>query len=98
MRYSRAPSISSADVDAWKERLVGALVEAGATRRSATSTVNRLDVAISAIDRVLHAVYGTPHLGNIQDPTSEFVYIALSRKTVERAYQRAFQNLGATEI
>ncbi|HEY8209278.1 MAG TPA: hypothetical protein VIG99_17440, partial [Myxococcaceae bacterium] len=45
--------------------------------------------------RVLHLVYGSPRLGNKEDPVDELVYIILSRKTREDAYQRAFDSLKA---
>lgn len=50
---------------------------------------------IRTISHLLAAKYGTPHLGNLADPTDEFVYIVLSRKTIERAYQAAFDRLKA---
>lgn len=43
--------------------------------------------------RRLRALHGTPHLGNFANPTDEFVYIVLSRKTPERAYASAFTSL-----
>lgn len=41
----------------------------------------------------LAELYGTPHLGNFSDPTAEFLYIVLSRKTPEDAYIEAFRSL-----
>ncbi|MBI2570485.1 MAG: hypothetical protein HYV63_26080 [Candidatus Schekmanbacteria bacterium] len=41
----------------------------------------------------LHEAHRTPHLGNYLDPTDEFVFIVLSRKTAERAYVPAFTSL-----
>ncbi|MDB4305987.1 endonuclease III [bacterium] len=38
----------------------------------------------------LHEIYGSPNLGNKDDPTEEFAYILLSRKTPERAYSASF--------
>ena len=40
--------------------------------------------------RILAILYGTPDLGNKADPTDELVYIILSRKTPEKAYQETF--------
>lgn len=57
-----------------------------------------LDAGISylrEVARILAILYGTPDLGNKQDPTDELVYIILSRKTPEKAYQQAFAALKA---
>jgi DNA (cytosine-5)-methyltransferase 1 len=57
-----------------------------------------LDAGISylrEVARILAALYGTPDLGNKQDPTDELVYIILSRKTPEKAYQETFDALKA---
>jgi endonuclease III len=45
------------------------------------------------IARIMAILYGTPDLGNKKDPVDELVYIILSRKTREEAYQQAFQAL-----
>jgi endonuclease III len=42
---------------------------------------------------ILAVLYGTPNLGNKQDPTDELVYIILARHTREGAYQQAFELL-----
>jgi endonuclease III len=42
------------------------------------------------INRQLEDEYGSPDLGNKQDPVDELVYIILSRRTRESAYQAAF--------
>lgn len=47
------------------------------------------------VARSLHETYGTPDLGNQQDPVDELVYIILSRRTREAAYQAAFSALKA---
>ena len=57
---------------------------------------DRLDAGISylrEVARILAVLYGTPDLGNKPDPTDELVYIILSRKTPEEAYQEAFNAL-----
>ena len=43
--------------------------------------------------RILAVLYGTPDLGNKQDPTDELVYIILARNTREEAYQQTFDAL-----
>jgi endonuclease III len=45
------------------------------------------------IAALLHAEYGTPDLGNKPDPVDELVYIILSRRTREAAYQEAYRAL-----
>jgi endonuclease III len=45
------------------------------------------------VARILAALYGTPTLGNKEDPTDELVYILLARHTREGAYQQAFASL-----
>jgi endonuclease III len=41
------------------------------------------------------AAYGTPPLGNFEDPVQEIVYILLSAKTAERGYRRTHDALTA---
>jgi DNA (cytosine-5)-methyltransferase 1 len=56
----------------------------------------RLDDGITylrEIARILAVLYGTPNLGNKTDPVDELVYIILSRKTPEKAYQKTFESL-----
>jgi DNA (cytosine-5)-methyltransferase 1 len=45
------------------------------------------------VARILAVIHGTPRLGNKSDPVDELVYIVLSRKTREGAYQQAFSAL-----
>lgn len=74
---------------------------AGSTReRAATVELVRalVDDGISfvrEIARMMAILYGTPDLGNKKDPVDELVYIILSRKTREDAYQEAFAVLKA---
>src|SRR5258706_5153271 len=42
------------------------------------------------VARILAILHGTPDLGNKKDPVDELVYIVLSRKTREGAYQKSF--------
>jgi endonuclease III len=48
---------------------------------------------IAEIAALLAAAYGTPDLGNKSDPVDELVYIALSRRTREGAYQASYNAL-----
>ncbi len=43
--------------------------------------------------RMLALLYGSPSLGNKEDPVDELVYIILARKTREEAYQRTYETL-----
>jgi DNA (cytosine-5)-methyltransferase 1 len=57
-----------------------------------------LDEGISylrEITRIAELLYGTPRLGNKNDPVDELVYIILARKTREGAYQQTFDALKA---
>jgi DNA (cytosine-5)-methyltransferase 1 len=54
---------------------------------------DRVDAGISylrEVARILSVLYGNPDLGNKHDPVDELVYIILSRKTFEEAYQKGF--------
>jgi DNA (cytosine-5)-methyltransferase 1 len=48
---------------------------------------------VREINRLLELLHGTPTLGNKADPVDELVYIILSRKTREDAYQSSFDAL-----
>lgn len=55
-----------------------------------------LDAGIShlrEVARIAAVLHGTPDLGNKEDPVDELVYIILSRKTREDAYQQAYEQL-----
>src|SRR5262245_56968560 len=55
--------------------------------------IDRVDAGITflrEVARILAVLYRSPDLGNKQDATDELVYIILSRKTPERAYQATF--------
>lgn len=74
--------------------------EAGGGREGAQAAVERtrelVDEGISflrEIARLVAILHGTPRLGNKPDPLDELVYIALSRKTREQAYQEAYDAL-----
>jgi endonuclease III len=64
------------------------------------SAVDLLGDALSVLEAelfrlvaMLAQTYGTPDLGNKVDPVDELVYIILSRRTREEAYQAAFNAL-----
>ena len=57
--------------------------------------VDDLVSALREVSRIAAVLHGTPRLGNKTDPVDELVYIILSRKTREEAYQRAYDVLRA---
>jgi DNA (cytosine-5)-methyltransferase 1 len=89
------------DVARWRKRLLRDMVGNPAKfplteKLSPEQLQERLDSGISflrEVARILAVLYGTPDLGNKADPTDELVYIILSRKTREGAYQKGFKAL-----
>lgn len=81
-------------VEAWRRRRLFEIAGRSG-ESSATELVNHVEYRLRGLCATLHSEYGTPHLGNFSDPTDEFVYIILSRKTPERAYLPAFRALKA---
>jgi DNA (cytosine-5)-methyltransferase 1 len=55
--------------------------------------VDDLIATLREVSRILAVLHGTPRLGNKSDAVDELVYIILSRKTREAAYQAAFDAL-----
>lgn len=88
-------------VRSWRQRIVdgilqhtSALASPGEPDREEVS--RQVDEALAhlrEVSRLLGLVHGTPGLGNHDDPVDELVYIILSRKTREAAYQKAFRAL-----
>ena len=79
----------------WRERLLAELI---ATRPKAKSSdlVRKIDELCSdllSISASLAHAHGTPDLGNKHDAVDELVYIILSRRTREDAYQAAYKVL-----
>jgi endonuclease III len=64
-------------------------------RDRSTGSASRTASDLREITLRLADLYGTPDLGNKADPVDELVYIILSRRTREGAYQRAFSALKA---
>lgn len=89
------------DVGGWRQELLRRIPHQPAlfpraASLSADEIQQRLDEGISflrELARILAVLYGSPDLGNRHDPTDELVYIILSRKTREGAYQETFRNL-----
>jgi endonuclease III len=91
------------EVVGWRKRLIKKLAESPGRFHLAAGLApaqlqERLDTGIShlrEISRILAVLYGSPDLGNKLDPTDELVYIILSRKTREGAYQQGYNALKA---
>lgn len=75
----------------------GGTLERGAEEQvvveSLRALVDDLTSAVREVARIAAVLHGTPRLGNKSDPVDELVYIILSRKTREDAYQRAYDML-----
>jgi endonuclease III len=79
---------------AWSKRLATRLQSSmGLRLEAAESIVERLNSELLVALQLLSAIHGTPDLGNKTDPVDELVYIALSRRTREGAYQAAYDLL-----
>ncbi len=90
------------DVAEWRKRLVKRIKESPgefpALPREAEpaeirSVVDEYTTRIRELANILAVKYGSPDLGNKQDPVDELVYIILARKTREDAYQATFDAL-----
>lgn len=90
------------DASRWRKQLVAELeagthafldVETGATRQEIRKRVDSLISLLRELTRILAVIYRTPDLGNKPDPVDELVYIILSRKTREDAYQKSYEAL-----
>ena len=101
-RVLRAPVVRYADLEAgraldhrkWRQRLDRALESSRASRvEDASRAIAWLGSELLTVTSLLSSTYGTPDLGNKQDPIDELVYIILSRRTREGAYQAAFDAL-----
>ena len=66
---------------------------AGETSQQARSRVDEGISFMREVARILSLLYGTPRLGNKEDPVDELVYIILARKTREGAYQDTYKKL-----
>lgn len=89
-------------VAAWRQRFALHVKErpdlfphAHADREQLLEQIDAGIAHLREVARILAVLHGTPDLGNKQDPTDELVYIILSRKTPEKAYQETFAALKA---
>jgi DNA (cytosine-5)-methyltransferase 1 len=90
------------EVAIWRKRVVNHMLEhrerfpavhANATQEEVRALVDDGISYLREIARILAVLYQTPRLGNKDDAVDELVYIILSRKTREGAYQQAFERL-----
>jgi len=86
----------------WREALVDRVVAERATFPAVPRGIDRDAVRVLVdegiawvrqVSRVLELLHRTPRLGNRADPLDELIYIMLSRKTREDAYQASFARL-----
>lgn len=68
-------------------------VEADEPREAVRDRIDAEVERIHLLARMLSLCHGDPRLGNVEDPLDELVYVMLSRKTREDAYQQAFTAL-----
>lgn len=94
-RYSDLRAAATSEHDAWREFVLRELErqKPHATRAEQKCALNALSAQLLAIARAVGDAYGTPDLGNKPDPVDELVYIILSRRTREGAYQAAYDAL-----
>jgi endonuclease III len=83
--------LEALDHRSWLDRWTGDHFQDGSEESADAVAATFLAITRRVADR-----YGTPDLGNKSDPVDELVYIILSRRTREGAYQRAFEALKTT--
>jgi endonuclease III len=92
--YSELDECAAQEHRAWLGRAAANIVHDRAGGESAARRmVGEISRELLTITRLLSDEYGTPDLGNKSDPVDELVYIILSRRTREGAYQDAYAAL-----
>ena len=93
-RFADLDPARSREHKQWSARIAAA-VEDGSRRGAIahSGAIRLLAEQLLQISLSLDAAYGTPDLGNKVDPVDELVYIILSRRTREGAYQAAYKAL-----
>jgi DNA (cytosine-5)-methyltransferase 1 len=81
------------DISERAARAAASAMPADQTRDAVRDLVDDGISYLREVARIVAVLYGTPDLGNKPDPVDELVYIILSRKTREEAYQQAFTAL-----
>lgn len=97
-QFSELGPVSFREHVIWRKRVLAGLRDSRpeATPRESRrleSALDELSATLLSIAATVAATYGTPDLGNKRDPVDELVYIILSRRTREGAYQAAFEAL-----
>jgi endonuclease III len=78
----------------WRRRIARQLIASGSSLEASKPACVSFGLRrLHKVDRLLKKEYGTPHLENKDDPLDELVYIILSRRTREVAYQAGFAAL-----
>jgi len=98
--YHRIRNMPETDA-AWRRTLVSRLDGGELTflaRQAGRGKAIRPDLdrtveMLREIARIVAVLHGTPDLGNKSEPVDELVYIILSRKTRESAYQATYEDL-----
>ena len=95
--FSDLAAPASEEHESWREARLAELESQGPhrTRSDRAHVVDELSAHLLVLTSTLANAYGTPDLGNKADPVDELVYIILSRRTREGAYQAAYNALKA---
>lgn len=88
-----ARAMRDSDVFPRSHRVAASCADEGTAVEQVRAIVDDGISLLRELARMLAVLHGTPDLGNKQDPVDELVYIILSRKTREEAYQSAFRAL-----
>lgn len=91
--HSTAPRITRREIAEWRDRHGATIANEAAATYGGAGSIAAVEKELREVTLELHRAYGTPNLGNLKDPTDEFAYIVLSRKTPEGAYQAGFSSL-----
>jgi DNA (cytosine-5)-methyltransferase 1 len=93
--YADLAAPATEEHEAWRARLLSELEDGPprGQRDDRTRLIDELGVQLLSIALAVADAYGTPNLGNKSDPVDELVYIILSRRTREGAYQAAYEAL-----
>jgi endonuclease III len=96
------PRQLSEDLKLWREQLISRIRDGkmpcdpdliGSERKTIGERVDEYIGMLREISRILAFLHGSPDLGNKSDAVDELIYIILSRKTREGAYQDAYARL-----
>lgn len=100
--FLHRPRAFPSDVMVWRKELIRRVRSEPALFAAIAPDLPEADVRslvddgiaeLREIARILSLLYRNPRLGNPHDPVDELVYIILSRKTRESAYQQAYSGL-----